>query len=201
MKKYMLFTLAFTLLCCGVSLPATAQDVMENTTEATGTATKKKATKKKRKQVSPVHQALSKVSSINGKINKKAEFYFFLQSASWCGFCRKEMPDIVKAYRKMKKEGVEILLFSHDKTEDAAKGFIKEFNMKFPVTMNLGDNVPGFQRSGGIPSLIIVDEYGNAVGGGHPKMLMPQWENIIKEAKKQKKEIERAAEEAASENE
>ena len=86
-------------------------------------AKKKKAKKKdsKKTAASKVGKAAGKLKSFNGKANKKALVYVYLQSASWCGPCNKEMPEVVKIYNEMKKDGrAELILVGHDQTEDGA---------------------------------------------------------------------------------
>lgn len=149
--------------------------------ESSGTA---KSAKNAKPEVAAVPAALKKLKTFNGKPNQKAKYYIYLQSASWCGYCRKEMPDIVREYKKMKKGGVEIILCSRDKTMDDAKKYIKEFGIKFPAFMDddntKGPSLPGFERSGGIPMALLVNDQGEVIRIGQGAMIA-QWKNIIQE--------------------
>jgi hypothetical protein len=49
-----------------------------------------------------VAEALGKFKVFNGKPNLKAEYYIYLYSASWCGYCQQCMPIAVAEYNKMK---------------------------------------------------------------------------------------------------
>ena len=66
-------------------------------------APKKKKSKKKKSDkkaaATPVGKAVGKLKTFNGKPTKKALVYVYLQSASWCGPCNQEMPDVVNAYK------------------------------------------------------------------------------------------------------
>lgn len=52
--------------------------------------------------------------------------------ASWCGPCRREMPNVVKLYKECKNKGLEIIGISLDQKEDAWKKAVKELGMTWP---------------------------------------------------------------------
>lgn len=54
---------------------------------------------------------------------------------SWCGFCRKETPDLVKIYEEFKPKGVEILGMTLRDTPDKAQAFADEYGMEWPLLM------------------------------------------------------------------
>lgn len=217
MKKRTLFIWMLTMLLCVATLPATAQDTLNkkaandsvpaNADKTAKTSKDKKASAKggkDKKEVGEVLKALSRVHTLSGRLNKKAEYFLYLQSASWCGPCCNEMPGIVKEYKKMKKANVEIMLFGHDRTADDAKAFVKRFGMKFPVTLDHQKGklkVPGFIKAGGIPHLTIVDSNGKVLANGHPGSLIPRWESIINEDRKAKKNAEQEDSQDAGEEE
>lgn len=161
---------------------------------ATGAPKKAKAA-----EAPAVPTALKKLKTFNGKPNMKAKYYIYLQSASWCGYCRKEMPDIVREYKKMKKGGVEIILCSRDKTPEDARNYIKEFGIKFPAVMDdpntPGPALPGFERlpGGGIPVAVLVDAQGKQLRIGQGKMIA-DWKRVVQE------EDKKAAQQASAED-
>lgn len=122
-----------------------------------------------------VAAALKKLKPFNAKPSAKADYYIYLQSASWCGPCNNEMPSVVNAYKDMKKSGrVEIILVSHDKTEGDAKGFLKQYKAKFPAVMvqdSKIDTLPGFTKPNGIPNAIFVDSTGKVIMQGHGSLI------------------------------
>ena len=165
----------------GMSSLAFAQEESDEPVKESASKSKKKASKDE----CPVMKAFQKHAFFSGKLNKKAQYFVFLQSAGWCGFCRQEMPMIVESYRKMKKAGVEIILFSCDRTEDDAKNFVREFKIKFPATMKHQDGslkVPGFTMASGIPHATFVDGQGNVLADGQAKII-EDWKDIIQRAK------------------
>jgi peroxiredoxin len=57
--------------------------------------------------------------------------------ASWCGPCRKEMPNVVKAYAKYKDKGFEILGVSLDQSKDKWLEAIKKDGITWPQVSDL----------------------------------------------------------------
>lgn len=195
MKTLRILTLALGL-AVSVSYTATAQDFGVSTGgEGAGISMdggEKKAKKKKKKskkaddkkaKATPVGKAVGKLKTFNGKPNKKAQVYIYLQSASWCGPCNQEMPEVAAAYKEMDKDGrAEIILIGHDQTEDGAKKFLKQYKAKFPGILVNGkgvDKLPGFQMAQGIPNAIMVDAEGNVLASGFPSSVIPQWKQAV----------------------
>lgn len=58
--------------------------------------------------------------------------------ATWCGPCRKEMPNIVSLYNKYKDSGFEIIGISLDNDEDSWKNGVANLNMTWPQFSDLG---------------------------------------------------------------
>ncbi len=143
--------------------------------------------KAKKKASNAVARSLSKVKWAKGKPNKKAEYYIYLQSASWCGPCRAEMPTIASEYKEMKKDGrVELVLISFDRTENAAKQFLSANKAAFPMTLRNAkgvDKLEGFTMAQGIPTAIIVDASGKVITQGHGS-IVKEWRRFTIEAKK-----------------
>lgn len=52
--------------------------------------------------------------------------------ASWCGPCRREMPNVVKLYKECKGKGLEIIGISLDKKEVDWKKAVKDLGMTWP---------------------------------------------------------------------
>ncbi len=134
-----------------------------------------------RSQGASMEECLSQVKSFNGRINKRAKYYIYLQSASWCGPCQQEMPEIAKLYRKMKRKGVEIILCSLDETTEDAKRFLKAHKAKFPAIMlDDAEKLPGFFVVGAVPAAVIVTASGENIVTGHGAIIK-DWKSIIEE--------------------
>lgn len=172
-KFFLLLSLCSFLACMPVGF---AQD------ETSGKTSTEKSAKKQKQPASPVVKAVKKMKKVKGRLNAKADYFIYLFSASWCGPCCREMPEIVEQYKDMKKDGrVEIILMGKDETPDGVKSFMKQFNMKFYAVMADDKNatkVPGFTNPSGIPNCTVVDRYGRVITAGHPGSIIPGWQSV-----------------------
>jgi len=104
-----------------------------------------------------------KLSDLKGKI-VLIDFW-----ASWCGPCRRENPNVVKAYQKYNKDGFEVFSISFDKPGQKEKWLaaIKQDGLIWP---NHGSDLNYFNSQAGrdysvrsIPFTCLVDREGNIV--------------------------------------
>lgn len=86
--------------------------------------------------------------------------------ASWCGPCRREMPNVVAAYKEFNKKGFGIVGVSLDNDADKWKAAIKELGM----TWNHLSDLKGWQCEGAalygvnsIPATVLVDQEGTII--------------------------------------
>ena len=107
------------------------------------------------------------------KPNLNAKYFIFLESASWCGPCNAEMPEVVKAYEEMKASGkVELILLSADRTAAEAKGFLDKYKATFPGLMpKSGASVPARPEARGIPNATIMKADGTVLDSGHGSII------------------------------
>lgn len=83
--------------------------------------------------------------------------------ASWCGPCRRENPNVVKAYNQFKDKGFDILGVSLDKDATSWKGAIEEDNLTWTHVSDLQYwNNAASKKYGimSIPSNVLVDKNG-----------------------------------------
>ena len=86
--------------------------------------------------------------------------------ASWCGPCKKEMPNVIAAYKEYNKKGFGIVGVSLDNDGDKWKEAIKTWGMPWPQMSDLkGWNCEGAAIYGvrSIPATVLIDQEGNII--------------------------------------
>lgn len=86
--------------------------------------------------------------------------------ASWCGPCRKEIPNVVRLYNKYKDKGLEVIGVSLDEDKSQWEKAVKEMDMTWVQLSDLqGWNNAAAVKYGiqAIPFTIIVNEKGNVL--------------------------------------
>ena len=86
--------------------------------------------------------------------------------ASWCGPCRKEMPNVVEAYKRFKDKGLEIIGVSFDNKKLQWSAAVEKLGMTWPQMSDL----KGWESAASalygirsIPSNILIDPQGKIV--------------------------------------
>ncbi len=102
-----------------------------------------------------------KLSSLRGKV-VLIDFW-----ASWCGPCRREIPNIVKLYKKYKSHGFEVLGVSLDRTKSKWTDFIAKDKMDWLHVSDLKGWKNGVAKLYGvrsIPDTFLLDKEGKIIG-------------------------------------
>ncbi len=93
--------------------------------------------------------------------------------ATWCGPCRREIPNLVRLYEEYKDQGFEILGISVDDpsktTEEQLRSWAAEYEMDWPLVYDKQYwNSPAVRACGvqGIPFPILVDDKGHVIAAG-----------------------------------
>jgi len=104
--------------------------------------------------------------------------------ASWCGPCRQEMPNLVKAYAKYKNKGFEIVGVSLDRDGQSWKDGIAQLNITWPQMSDLkfwdceGSKLYAIRS---IPHVVLIDKDGTIVARGlHGEELQAKLAELIK---------------------
>lgn len=189
------------LLVCGLLLwcvPAVAQGEEPEAAEelvSSAKGRKKKAKKGGAQEArGEVARALGNFEVYNGKVNLKADYYIFLYSASLCRYCRECMPIAVDEYKKIKRsKKVELVLICGDKTEGAAKNYVRAYKGKMPYLMIAelkATNFQGLPGCGmpGFPAVSVADKDGtlikSVVGAVEVQEVLSNWKDYTISRKK-----------------
>ncbi len=104
--------------------------------------------------------------------------------ASWCGPCRREMPNMVEAYAKYKGKNFEIVGVSLDQDGDAWKEAIKQMNMTWPQMSDLKfwqSEAAQLYAVNSIPHTMLIDGNGTILARGlHGEELLAKLAEVIK---------------------
>ncbi len=103
-----------------------------------------------------------KLSSLRGKV-VLIDFW-----ASWCGPCRQENPNVVRAYNKFKDKGFTVFSVSLDDDATAWKRAIKSDGLIWPNHVSdlkkWNSPLPELYGFDGIPYTVLIDKQGKIIG-------------------------------------
>jgi cytochrome c biogenesis protein CcmG/thiol:disulfide interchange protein DsbE len=101
--------------------------------------------------------------------------------ATWCGPCRKEIPDFIEAYKKHKDKGLEIIGISLDQDGWArVTPYVKKSNINYPIVLGDEKVVENYGGIEAIPTTFIVDKNGNIADQHTGTMSLKQLEAKLK---------------------
>jgi DsbE subfamily thiol:disulfide oxidoreductase len=80
--------------------------------------------------------------------------------ATWCTFCREEMPAMEKLYREFKSSGFVIVAVNvKDKRQDAL-AFVKELKLSYPIMLDPDGEIGLLYGAWGMPATYLIDAKG-----------------------------------------
>lgn len=84
--------------------------------------------------------------------------------ATWCGPCRREIPDFIEVYQEYKSKGFEIVGIALDEEGfDLVTPFVKKYKIPYPVVIGSGKEVRAYGGFEVIPTTFLIDRKGMIV--------------------------------------
>ena len=88
--------------------------------------------------------------------------------ASWCTYCKQEMPDFNELYKKDKGKVVFLFVDCTDgnkETKEKAQAFLKKEGYNFPVYYDFDQDAVTQYGLTGLPATVFIDRNGDFVSG------------------------------------
>ncbi len=80
--------------------------------------------------------------------------------ASWCEFCREELPAVERLYREFKPKGLEVVAVAiKDKREDTL-AFVRKSKLSYPILLDPEGEVGLLYGAFGTPAIYLIDRNG-----------------------------------------
>ncbi len=83
--------------------------------------------------------------------------------ATWCTFCREEMPSMDRLYREFKSKGLEIVAVNVKDNRKDALAFAKDLKVSYPIVMDPEGEVGLLYGAFGMPTTYLIDRKGMVV--------------------------------------
>ena len=80
--------------------------------------------------------------------------------ATWCGPCRKEMPEIIEAGHRYAGRGLAVIAVNVQEDRETTAGFVREFGMDFPTALDFKGAVTAAYLVSGLPTSYFIDRDG-----------------------------------------
>ena len=88
--------------------------------------------------------------------------------ATWCGPCRREMPNVIALREKLKDRGFEVVGVSLDEDQEALAAFLEENALPWETIAGEGtQDLADTYGVRGIPTMMLVDKEGKVAGVAH----------------------------------
>lgn len=83
--------------------------------------------------------------------------------ATWCTFCREEIPRFKSIHATYAKQGLEIVNIDIQESKEKVAKFAARYELPYRVLLDEDGAVAGIYDIRGVPSMVLVDQSGNIV--------------------------------------
>lgn len=83
--------------------------------------------------------------------------------ATWCPPCRKELPSMNRAWKILKKEGIEMLAINMSESAVSIKKFTENHPIDFKILLDETGHYSKQWKVTGLPTTFVIDNHGKAV--------------------------------------
>jgi peroxiredoxin len=105
-----------------------------------------------------------KLTTLDGRQVKLSDFkgkvVVLNMWATWCGYCRVEMPDIEAAYQKNRDQGVVVLAINAQEGSSEVSQFVKDEGLSFPILLDPDGTVNRAYHVSALPTTFFIDGEG-----------------------------------------
>jgi peroxiredoxin len=103
---------------------------------------------------------------LNGRRLRLSDFrgkqpVLLIFSATWCTFCREEIPHFKSIHATYAKQGLEIINIDIQESKEKVAKFTAKYGLPYRVLLDEDGAVGGIYDIRGIPSMVLVDQAGN----------------------------------------
>jgi peroxiredoxin len=106
------------------------------------------------------------LKDLNGRKFRLSDFrrkqpVLIIFSATWCTFCREEIPHFKSIHAAYAKQGLEIVNIDIQESKEKVAKFTAKYGLPYRVLLDEDGVVGGIYDIRGVPSMVLVDPNGN----------------------------------------
>lgn len=159
MKKFLSVILVLSIFALGMAKkPATTIAEPANESKTTGAAETAAAPAFSLKDINGKEVALKDYK------DKKTVLLVFW--ATWCVYCRQEIPELIKLQEQYKGKNLEILGVNIQESAEKIKPFLDNNKINYNTILDIKGDVARSYEVQGIPMNVLIDKKGNIIYGG-----------------------------------
>lgn len=106
------------------------------------------------------------LKDLNGRKFRLSDFrgkqpVLIIFGATWCTFCREEIPHFKEIHAAYAKQGLEIVNIDIQESKEKVAKFAAKYGLPYRVLLDEDGTVAGIYDIRGVPSMVLVDPKGN----------------------------------------